>query len=316
MPPRGRPRLSASVASTPSKTNQTSAAATPADTSNTTDEAFSKMLLDPWTDVQEIALFKAIIRWKPAGIHKHVRMIAIAQYIRQHTQVGPEDDHLRIPGIWRKLSSLYNLAAIDERENSIFEPDEETDDPTKEPFHPFSLPEDDFGDAMWDARLAPAGSSSSPALLEMQELSSTKTRGRSGRSGSGTGRASTVEDTEEEARSSPLPTRARRVGRPSKLVQVTPQAQGRLGPKSRGRGRGRPAKASATVEDEEVGTAEEGEDGDDEEDEGEEEGRDESMAGDSPSVVSTRTASNTSRGGRGQSRGRRGRDTRRSTRRR
>lgn len=30
-------------------------------------------------------------------------------------QSTPQDKHTRIPGIWRKLESLYNLEALDER---------------------------------------------------------------------------------------------------------------------------------------------------------------------------------------------------------
>ena len=50
-------------------------------------------------------------------MHKHFRMIAIAQQLRHHGVTGPDDKHTRIPGIWQKLRTLYNLEAIDARVN-------------------------------------------------------------------------------------------------------------------------------------------------------------------------------------------------------
>lgn len=96
------------------------------------------VISDGWTDEQEITLFKAIAvyRWKPAGkvhtccggaggvganydggmvylgMHKHFRMLAIEQMMRNH---GVSDSHTNIEGIWRKLGALYRLEGIDER---------------------------------------------------------------------------------------------------------------------------------------------------------------------------------------------------------
>ncbi|KAK6346827.1 hypothetical protein TWF696_006935 [Orbilia brochopaga] len=73
---------------------------------------------DNWTEEQEITLFKAIIKWKPAGMHKHFRMLSIANLMKNH---GVADTHTNIPGIWAKLATLYNLEAADDQEEMLDE---------------------------------------------------------------------------------------------------------------------------------------------------------------------------------------------------
>ena len=53
-------------------------------------------------------------------MHKHFRMIAISENLRNHGYTSARDDHTRIPGIWKKLNGLYNLEALDERVRQIF----------------------------------------------------------------------------------------------------------------------------------------------------------------------------------------------------
>lgn len=48
------------------------------------------------------------------GMHKHFRMIALSQHLRNHGYTSSNDEHTRIPGIWAKLESLYNLEALDQ----------------------------------------------------------------------------------------------------------------------------------------------------------------------------------------------------------
>ena len=50
-----------------------------------------------------------------AGMHKHFRMISLAQHLRNHGYNAENDVHTRIPGVWKKLRSLYNLKVLDER---------------------------------------------------------------------------------------------------------------------------------------------------------------------------------------------------------
>jgi MRG-binding protein len=42
-------------------------------------------------------------------------MLAISEYLRSQGYAPYSADHMRIPGIWKKLGSLYNLEALDER---------------------------------------------------------------------------------------------------------------------------------------------------------------------------------------------------------
>lgn len=42
-------------------------------------------------------------------------MLAIAEYMKSQGYAPADEEHTRIPGIWKKLGSLYNLPALDER---------------------------------------------------------------------------------------------------------------------------------------------------------------------------------------------------------
>lgn len=137
-------------------------------------------------------------------MHKHFRMLAISEHLISQGYVAPNDQHTRIPGIWKKLGALYNLAGLDERvrdriTNPHIDGDESTKlltccsvqeasfatdgsgdlEPAQEPYCPFQLPYDEYGEMMFERRLAPEGSSSPPMSLA-----------------GGSGRASTVADTD------------------------------------------------------------------------------------------------------------------------
>jgi len=117
------------------------------------------------------------------GLHKHFRMIAISQHLRNNGYTTPSDDHTRVPGIWKKLRSSYNLEALDDRvsidgtlgrtcsckiqENSFGDDASDDSNPAKESFSQFRLPQADFGDKMFSRRLAPDGSTS-PSWLQQQ----------------------------------------------------------------------------------------------------------------------------------------------------
>lgn len=75
------------------------------------------------------------------------------------------------------------------QEDAFGEPNQTDDDPNKQPFCPFALPEDEYRDMMFAKRLAPDGTSS-PPLLTHQLSSIVVEGGRAAR------RYSTVDDTD------------------------------------------------------------------------------------------------------------------------
>ncbi|ETN36679.1 uncharacterized protein HMPREF1541_08957 [Cyphellophora europaea CBS 101466] len=157
-------------------------------------------VLDQWTDDQESALLRACVQWKPAGMHKHFRMISIRNQLLNEGLINETDGHTTVTGIWKKLGTLYDLPRLDEREDSVV--NDSPEDESHNYFRDFELPGDDFDAMMWDRRLAPDGTSS-------PEMSR---------------RESTVADT-DEPRSSPVPGKgstrgragARKSGRLSRL---------------------------------------------------------------------------------------------------
>ena len=52
------------------------------------------------------------------GIHKHFHLMALHQYLLDGGYIQPRNEHTKPPGIWRKLETLYNLEALDEREDA------------------------------------------------------------------------------------------------------------------------------------------------------------------------------------------------------
>lgn len=49
------------------------------------------------------------------GMHKHFRMIAVSEFMKSQGYASSHTEHTRIPGIWKKLGTLYNLPGLDER---------------------------------------------------------------------------------------------------------------------------------------------------------------------------------------------------------
>jgi len=131
---------------------------------------------DTWADDQETQLFKSMIKWKPTGMHKHFRMISIHADMRSHGFASDDAPHTRIPGIWRKLHELYDLRALDERESAYaFSDDPDPTDLDEAYALPdFELPEDEFGELIWQRRFhgpESLAASSPPALPTDDDLS-------------------------------------------------------------------------------------------------------------------------------------------------
>ena len=96
-----------------------------------------------WTPQEEIILFHSLIRHKPVGFDRHLRMIFIHK--RFESRWRTRESAKRVPErvtaemLWKKLDSMYNLTALN-YENQI--PDE-----FKKQVE-FELPKADFNDLM------------------------------------------------------------------------------------------------------------------------------------------------------------------------
>ncbi|KAL1955574.1 hypothetical protein VTO42DRAFT_8453 [Malbranchea cinnamomea] len=280
MPPKKKQKISAAGDAAPSQSDHVHLTPQPAVTKREID--YEAIANDPWTDEQETALLKGIVRWKPVGIHKHFRMLAIYDYMRSQGYAPPTEEHTRIPGIWKKLGTLYNLEALDEREEPF--PAETIEDSANEPYCPFQLPEDEYSEMMFERRLNPDGTASPSESLRDASR-----------------QPSTVANT-DEPRSSPAPSRgARRGGRKTRSNRGGrgSRLQAEIEPtKSRSSGKASPAKDEHDGDDE---------DGDEEtSDAGKEESEAESSVPRSTRTQATRGKSKRGRGGRRGWRGRRG----------
>ncbi|KAK5691244.1 hypothetical protein LTR17_025739 [Elasticomyces elasticus] len=186
MAPRKKAKTSLTASPTPASNPQTPAA----------DNASPASDCELWTDEEELGLFKGLMTWKPTGIHKHFRLLALHHFLLSNHYIHPRNEHTKPPGIWRKLNTLYDLEALDEREDarqlSDLSLEDEKDDEDAESdvyseaenkIHKqeFELPVDDggegYGEMMWRQRFAgPAdvegegGSESPPALPELNRV--------------------------------------------------------------------------------------------------------------------------------------------------
>ncbi|KAI9746237.1 MAG: hypothetical protein M1818_000918 [Claussenomyces sp. TS43310] len=200
MAPKRKNRVSLRKASTPVQDDEAMAVDTP-EVAETPEKTYD-ILKDLWTDEQETSLFKGIIKWKPSGMHKHFRMIALSEHLRNHGYDAKSEPHTSIPGIWEKLGTLYNLEVIDERENSF---DWSEEDTVVDKYREFTLPSQEFADRMWEQGRAKDGSSSpEPTALPARKRKRGETVIKP--------RASTVDDT-DEAKSSPGQPSSIRAGR-------------------------------------------------------------------------------------------------------
>lgn len=106
-------------------------------------------------------------------MHKHFRMILIHADLRSHGFATDDAPHTRIPAIWTKVSSFYDLHALDEREDAYqFSDEPAPHDPDEAWSIPdFELPEDDFGELIWQRRFhgPESEASSSPPTVPFQD---------------------------------------------------------------------------------------------------------------------------------------------------
>lgn len=183
-------------------------------------------------------------------MHKHFRMISISEHLRNHGFDPDVYRHTRIPHIWAKLRTYYNLDLIDERES--FDEDEADDK-----YVDFSLPQEEFMESMMQRALAdPSEAPTSPPELNLSPPSSPP-RKRARRDTVSKTRATSAADTEEGTDAQSPPARSTRRG-----------SRGR----TRAASQAKADKAETTEEEEQA------EDGAESESEGEEEEKEEEEA--------------------------------------
>ncbi|KAF2860483.1 hypothetical protein K470DRAFT_216995 [Piedraia hortae CBS 480.64] len=73
---------------------------------------------DAWTDSEEIGLLKGLVRFKPTGVHKHFHLTSLYSFMISHGYIQEENLHTRPEGIWEKLRTMYDLDALDKREDA------------------------------------------------------------------------------------------------------------------------------------------------------------------------------------------------------
>jgi hypothetical protein len=125
----------------------------------------------PWTYELEIALFKAIVSYRPIGLHRPMRLLSILNQV--NSERSPTDSPLTLNDIKSKLIQLYNIEAIEEQE----EIEERAADEEKS-FREFQLtPYEEFLGIIEDRGKGVDGDCSNPSSPEAV------TSVRSGRSG-------------------------------------------------------------------------------------------------------------------------------------
>jgi len=190
-------------------------------------------------------------------MHKHFRMVALSEYLRNHGYDPRIEKHTSIQGIWAKLETMYDMKIIDERENTF-----EWEDDLRDKYEEFRLPEEWAHDMFQKGKRTGDEAPLSPSYSEASAPTGRKRK--RGETVTTKTRASTVDDTDDTrdtpARSSP-PGKATRSGR------TTNRSMGRAAAADSSRSR-QPSK-DTTADDETVGDEEEEtETQDGEEDEG------------------------------------------------
>jgi Chromatin modification-related protein EAF7 len=141
-------------------------------------------------------------------MHKHFKILAISELLRNHG-IDPETHpHTRLPGIWKKLAEYYNLDMADEIELSMDPPDEPG---RKRRYKDFSLPWAEFGELILDRVRADASEApSSPAQWDPDQPADEQKRKLGTAGSSMKSRSSTAGDTgDEESAPSPAKKSAR-----------------------------------------------------------------------------------------------------------
>jgi MRG-binding protein len=151
-------------------------------------------------------------------------MVSLSTSMRSYGFDGDNDEHLRIPGIWSKLGSLYNLNVINEREDASLDYDQGDDK-----YLDFKLPDEEFAlETFMRGKRSPSKAPSSPPAMDRSPSpKGARKRKRAGTTNTNKVRASTVEDTDEPKTSppnSPVP-KATRAGRSTQRAKGRAKAE-------------------------------------------------------------------------------------------
>ncbi|TQV98787.1 hypothetical protein V2A60_007512 [Cordyceps javanica] len=264
MPPRKRARGPPTSASTPARDDDAMDVDTPQAAPRSPVKEKMPGYNAMWTDDQVSSLFKGVIRWKPAGMHKHFRMIAISEHLRNHGFDPDLHQHTRIPYIWQKLRAYYNLDLIDDRENI------EEDDDEDERYIDFALPYDEYIEPMMHRAVAdPSEAPTSPAQLDVSPPPPPHKRNQAVNNGSGSGRRKRTRESSSRAATGARTTDAEDTEDGTDAPSPAPKQT--RGSRGRTRAASKAEKADTTEEDEPDDEADddggESDDGDDESEE-------------------------------------------------
>ena len=69
----------------------------------------------PWTYDSEIALFKAIVSYRPIGLHKSLHLISILNTV--NSQLPTTSPPITLQDIKSKLDELYDIKGIEDQED-------------------------------------------------------------------------------------------------------------------------------------------------------------------------------------------------------
>ncbi len=137
----------------------------------------------PWTYDSEIALFKAIVSYRPVGLHKSFHLISILNSI--NSQLPSTSPPITLQDIKSRLNELYDIKGIEDQEYESEETQTEGDpnqQSTKEgKFIEFRFPFEDVVGIIEDRGKGIDGDGSFPSSPEAVMSV------RSGRSGGGRG---------------------------------------------------------------------------------------------------------------------------------
>ncbi|CAG8831901.1 12627_t:CDS:2, partial [Gigaspora margarita] len=114
-----------------------------------------------WDVKMEIEFFRAIMKHRPVGIHRHFHMVNVHHDFNANSAVK-----CTIPELWERFGTYFNLSKLEDLDRDF---DEEADEDSA--FTEFSLPMDEYYHLIEEHRKAGSsrGASPSPAPSKSQK---------------------------------------------------------------------------------------------------------------------------------------------------